>query len=173
MKKLILVLVLTPFILASCHKALVVAPGSTITAVVNGKYETFNSRDTARFYSPKGMYISGTNDTTSDKIILIVGSPDSITTATYSSHSSNASDLELLYGEGPGHTFNNYYYTYDINNGPTYEASVTISAISKTNIAGTFNGSVVLEASVLDTVGNRPSKTITNGKFNLVIQTTQ
>ncbi|MGZ3778827.1 MAG: hypothetical protein ACXVAZ_14290 [Mucilaginibacter sp.] len=170
MKKLILITTLTTFVLASCHKALVIAPGSTITATINGKYETFNKVDTARFYSPNSMYISGTNDTTSDKIILIVGSPDSITTATYSSHSSNASDLEMLFGEGPGYTFNNYYYTYDINDGPTYEASVTVSSISKTNISGTFNGSVVLEASVLDTEGTRPSKTITNGKFSLIIQ---
>jgi len=170
MKRLILFAACLPFILASCHKALVVTPDSGISATINGKYETFNTRDTVRVNSASSIYISGTNDTTSDKIILIIGSPSNITTATYSSHSSNASDLEMLFEEGPGYTYDNYYYTYDIHNGPTYEASVTVTSISSANIQGTFNGSLVRESSVPDTAGTRPSRTIANGKFNLKIK---
>jgi hypothetical protein len=149
-----------------------VTPQIAISAVINGKYETFNFKDTARSANANVIYVCGTNDTTSDKIIFILGSPVSLTTGTYASHSANSNYFQMLFGQGPGFTFDNYYYTYNIIDGQSYDGTVNITTISQTNVQGTFSGTLVLESSVLSN-GTRPVKTITNGKFNLSIQPNQ
>jgi hypothetical protein len=171
MKKLTLIAACFAIILASCHKALVVSPDSVgISATVNGKYETFNSLDSVRGAGSNGLYVTGSNDTTSDKIMLFFGkvSGDPISAGTYTSTTDGGNTLEMLYGVGPGYTFDNYYYTYHITDGPAYDASVTLAAIDSTSLKGTFSGTVVLESSINS--DTHPTKTITNGQFNLKIK---
>ncbi|HZX58439.1 MAG TPA: hypothetical protein VFE54_06925 [Mucilaginibacter sp.] len=172
MKKLILIVTCFGLILLSCHKAVVVTPEyNGISATINGKYQTFNALDSVRVAGTTGLYVTGSNDTTSDKIMLffanVSGNP--IAPGTYTTTTAGGNTLQMLYGVGPGYTFDNYYYTYHITDGPAYDATLTVTAVDSTSIKGTFSGTVVLESSILDT-GARPTKTITNGKFNLKIK---
>jgi hypothetical protein len=173
MKKPILIVACFAFALAACHKALVVTPDSGISATINGKYETFNVLDSVRVAGSHGIYLTGSNDTTSDKVMLffanVNGNP--IAPGTYTTTTAGGNTLQVLLGIGPGYTYNNYYYTYEITGGPSYDATLTVTSIDSTSIKGTFNGTVVLESSIPDT-GARPIKTITNGKFNLAIKKT-
>ena len=102
----------------------------------------------------------------------ILGSTgSSIDTGTYVSTYPAAKGLEILYGVGPGNTENNYYYTYDISGGASFDATVKVTSVTSSNIKGTFSGTVVLESSVL--TASPVTKTISNGKFNLKIKQPQ
>jgi hypothetical protein len=164
MKRLLLLLVPTVLGLYSCvSKGKEPEPviKTYITATIDGVDETFNYVDTARFQGSTLLYISGTNETTKDKIILIFGNSGGLTAGTYASNTSPNS-LQMLLGIGPGYTFDNYYYNHD----SASVSTVTVAAMDSTHVNGTFSGSVVLE-SAANNAGTRPIKTITNGKFNL------
>jgi hypothetical protein len=170
MKTLTFFAAFTAFILVSCNKTLEPVPGNGISATVDGKYETFNALDSVRLSGSSGIYITGSNDTTKDKIMLFFGNTPAhpLAAGIYSTTATDGNTLEMLYGVGPGYTFDNYYYTYHINGGQAYDASVSVTAIGSTSIKGTFSGAVVLESSVNS--DTHPSKTITNGKFSLAIK---
>lgn len=177
MKKFLLFTAFIATVFASCVSKAKVDPikppfADTISATVDGVNESFNSLDTIRYNNPNSLYFSGTNADNADKMILILGSTgSSIDTGTYNSVYGGPKGLEILYGVGPGNTANNYYYTYDISGGASFDAIVKVTSVTSTNIKGTFSGTVVLESSVL--TASPVTKTITNGKFNLAIKQPQ
>jgi len=174
MKKILLLPALSVIVFASCVGKAKVDPikpafADTISATIDGVPENFNSFDTIRYNNPNSLYFSGTNADNADKMILILGSNgNSIDTGAYTSVYGGPKGSEILYGVGPGNTANNYYYTYDISGGASFDAIVRVTSISSSNIKGTFSGTVVQESSVL--TASPVIKTITNGKFNLAIK---
>lgn len=176
MTRLVLLSVCIAFVAASCGKKAVIpivsltknAVADTISATVDGVNEIFNSLDTVRFLSTSSMYISGTNAAGSDKIIFILPALSGNGLGTYDSSASSNKAIQMLYGLGPGYTADNYYYNYHVSNGPSYDASVTISTFTNTTIKGTFSGTLIQESSA--TTGHGPTKTIANGKFTLAVQ---
>ena len=174
MKKIQIFSALIAIIFTSCISKAKVDPikpvtSDTISATIDGVNESFNSQDTTRYYSANGLYLSGTNADNADKMILILGSTgNGIDTGTYNSVYGGPKGSQILYGVGPGNTATNYYYTYDISGGASFDGIVKVSSISSSNIKGTFSGTVVQESSVL--TANPVTKTITNGKFNLIIK---
>ena len=171
MKRLLFLSACFVIFMASCqvHNDALVAPTSTITATVDGVNESFNSNDTVRSIGSTGMYVSGTNAANSDKIIFILGSSNGLDTGKYSSTAATNNGIQVLYGVGPGYTADNYYYNYNISGGPSYDGTLTITSISSTRVQGTFSGTLVQESSVFST-GIRLTKTIANGKFDLIKQ---
>ena len=167
MKKLLLLSLGAILTICSCinktNKPVDPAVKNSFTATVDGVPETFNFKDSIRTIGTRGIYITGANETTSDKIMLFL-SGNSLGTGTYSSA---AGGLQMFYGAGPGYTFDNYYFTYDSSS----VATVKLTSIDSTGVKGTFSGSVVLEASVISS-GSRPIKTITDGKFDLTLKAT-
>jgi hypothetical protein len=177
MKRLLLLSVCLAVVAASCSKNAAVIPKGgaivtvkdTITATINGVNETFNSVDTVRSNGPSGMYISGTNAASSDKIILILGTLSQNGVGTYSSSGANMNNIQMLYGQGPGYTPANYFYTYHPTQGTAYDCTVTITEFTYTTVKGTFSGSLIQE-SALTGGGTQPPKTVTNGKFTLSLK---
>lgn len=172
MKKLLFFAVCIAVFWCSCAKSnkSTIAPSNSFSAKIDGVSETFTFRDTAQNTNPAFLYIAGVNEVTSDRVMLVLISPTAIVPGTYSSHSANSSGLEMMYGIGPGYTYNNYYYTYDIHNGPTFEGTITITSIDKNGVKGTFSGNLVLEASVVADSGTYQSKNITEGQFDLTFK---
>lgn len=174
MKKLPIFAVFIAIVFASCIGKTKVTPvippaADTISATIDGVNETFNSHDTIRYNNANSLYLSGTNAGSSDKMVLILGNTGSnIDTGTYVSTYPAAKGLEILYGVGPGSTADNVFYTYDISGGASFDAVLNVTSVTGTNIKGTFSGKVVLESSVL--TANPVTKTITNGRFNLIIK---
>jgi hypothetical protein len=178
MKRLLLLSVCIAFIAASCSKNAAVIPKGdpivtvkdTISATINGTNETFNSVDTVRSNGPSGMYISGTNAASSDKIIIILGGLTQTGLGTYDSSSTGSNNnVQMLYGQGPGYTPDNYFYTYHPTQGTAYDCKVTITEFNYTTVRGTFSGSLVQESAATGG-GNQPPKTVTNGKFTLSLK---
>jgi len=174
MKNSLLFFALIIIVFASCVSKAKVDPvkpafADTISATIDGVPENFNSLDTIRYNNPNSLYFSGTNADNADKMILILGSNgNSIDTGAYTSVYGGPKGSEILYGVGPGNTANNYYYTYDISGGASFDGVVKVTSISSSNIKGTFSGTVVQESFVL--TASPVTKTITNGKFNLAIK---
>ncbi|HTK19897.1 MAG TPA: hypothetical protein VL442_10305 [Mucilaginibacter sp.] len=170
MKKLLLFSAFIIFVLASCSNSnkSTIAPtsASKFSATIDGVHQTFDSKDSVRLINTAGIYLSGTNDTTSNKILLYIISNTKLDTGTYVSTYPAAKSLQLFYGVGPGYTADNLYYTYDISQGASFDGTLTVTSLSSTSIKGTFSGKVVLESSILTTP---QSKTITDGKFDLSI----
>jgi len=167
MKKLLLLSLVAMLTIYSCtsktDRPIDPIVKNSFTATVDGVPETFNFKDSIRTIGTTGIYVTGANETTSDKIMLFL-SKDPLAAGTYSSA---AGRLQMFYGAGPGYTFDNYYFTYDSSS----EATVNLTSIDSTGVKGTFSGSVVLEASVISS-GSRPIKTITDGKFDLTLKAT-
>jgi hypothetical protein len=170
MRRLLLFSVLITIVLASCSKTnkSTIAPEAAISATIDGVNMTFNSKDSVRTVGSTVIYLAGSNDTTSNKIMIYIINPSKVDTGTYSSNAPDSRDLEILYGVGPGNTPDNVFYTYDIADGASFDATLKVTSVTSTNIKGTFSGKVVLESSVL--TANPVTKTITNGKFNLAIK---
>ena len=137
-----------------------------MSAVIDGKYETFTSGDSVRVINNYGVYITGVNDTTSDRIAMYVGNTQSgFGPGTYTDTTSNnvmASQI-LMY---PAADYTHYYYSYYIKGTYNFISSVTITSVDSTSLKGTFSGNIVL---VDDIGGLAPlkNKVITNGQFNI------
>ena len=171
MKKILIFSAFIAIVSASCSNSnkSIIAPSSTnkFSATIDGVHQTFDSKDSIRLIGSTGIYLSGTNDTTSNKILLYINSSTKLDTGTYVSTYPAAKSLQLFYGVGPGYTVDNLYYTYDIFQGASFDGTLTVTAVSNTNVKGTFSGKVVLESSAL--TATPLSKTITDGKFDLTI----
>jgi hypothetical protein len=156
--------------LYSCNKKGVIKPKTpltyAITANINGKEETFDLGDSVRNIGTTGVYFTGTNDTTQDRIaIYAYNYTTALTTGTYTDTTSTGlSQSQILFY--PSGDQNNYYYSYYAPAAYVYPSFVTISTLPGGSIQGSFNGSVVLANYIIGTAG-LSSKTITNGTFNI------
>ena len=137
-----------------------------MSAVIDGKFETFTSGDSVRTINNYGVYITGVNDTTSDRISIYVGNTQAgFGPGTYTDTSANnvmASQI-LLY---PAADYNHYYYSYYIKGTYNFTSFVTITSVDSTNIKGTFSGNIVLVDYISGTAALK-HKVITNGQFNI------
>jgi hypothetical protein len=159
------VLLLTLFFLASCKKSSTsstTSGGGTITATVDGTQMTFNNILIAKDTSFSGAYaltISGATSLTSSttELSLTADGASPVTTGTYTIGPSGiTTDLPGIgYSQGSSPV-----YSSDITG--AYSSTIVITSLSKTNVQGTFSGTLTL------TIGSgATTKTITDGKFNV------
>src|ERR1700744_958052 len=137
-----------------------------MSAVIDGKYETFTSGDSVRVINNYGVYVTGYNDTTSDRIAMYLGNTQSsFGPGTYTDTTANdvmASQI-LFY---PAADYTHYFYSYYIKGVYNYTSFVTVTSVDSTNIQGTFNGNVVLVDYISGTAALK-NKVITDGRFNI------
>jgi hypothetical protein len=157
-------LLLALVLLASCKKSSSPTPtGGTITATVDGTPMTFNNVLVAKDTAYLGAYLltcSGASSLTSSsapELSLTVDGTSAITTGTYSiGPSGNTANLPAMsYSQGT-----TLVYESDVTG--TYESSIVITSLSKTNVQGTFTGTLTLI-----TGSGATTKAITDGKFNV------
>lgn len=165
MSKLAAQTLLLAFVLvASCKKSnhSSTPAGGTITATVDGTPMTFNNILIAKDTSYLGAYaitMSGISSLTASapELSLTVDGPAAVTTGTYSINSSGmTTDLPGL-GFSQGTTL-----VYESDVSGTYSTSVVITTLTKTNVQGTFTGTLTLQLG-----SGAATKTITDGKFNV------
>jgi len=168
MKKLIFFAVCVVFVLFACNKS-GVKPQINVSATIDGVDENFNTTDSLRYSNTPTVYsasISATNGTsaTADKMELMVNNPTQITTGTYTLTKPWNPPFEplIIYSTDGGSNYANDYVVDYTGNHP---AEITITSVSNTSIQGTFSGVLVVAAGT-----SGATKTITNGKFNLVIK---
>ena len=164
MMKTVAGILLTFVILSSCKKSSTSTSsgGGTITATIDGTQMTFNTilivKDTA-FMGAYALTMSGATSASSSatELSLTVDGTSPITTGTYNfGPSGTTTDLPALaYSQG-----SSLLYEEDITG--AHENSIVITSLSKTNVQGTFSGTLTLM------LGSGPqTKTVTNGKFNV------
>ena len=162
-KGLILALVL----LASCKKSnhSSTPAGGTITATVDGTPMTFNNILVAKDTSYLGAYaitISGISSLTANapELSLTVDGPSAVTTGTYSLPlSGTVTDVPAIsFSQGT-----TLVYESDISG--TYSSSIVITTLTKTNVQGTFTGTLTLQLG-----SGATTKAITDGKFNVTFK---
>lgn len=136
--------------------------GGTITCTIDGTAMTFNNvliaKDTA-FFGAYALTISGASAISSSSTVfsLTVDGTSPIVTGTYNiGPTGNSTDAPALaYSQG-----SSFAYEEDISG--TKESAIVITSLSKTNVQGTFSGTLTLMT------GSGPAtKTVTNGKFNV------
>src|ERR1700761_1784833 len=146
MRKLLLLAFCSLIMLYSCDKKIQDPNRLTysMSAVIDGKYETFNSGDSVRIINNYAVYISGFNDTTSDRMTMYLGNTQgSFGPGTYTDTTANdvmASQL-LMY---PAADYTHYYYSYYIKGTYDFTSFVTVTSVDSTSIKGTFSGNIVL-----------------------------
>ena len=157
-------LVLALVFLASCKKSSnsSTPAGSTITATVDGTPMTFNNVLVAKDTSYLGAYlisISGISSLTASapELSLTVDGPSAVTTGTYNlPPTGTITDVPALsFSQGT-----TLVYSSDVSG--TYSSSVVITSLSKTNVQGTFTGTLTLSLG-----SGATTKAITDGKFNV------
>jgi hypothetical protein len=158
-------LILALVLLASCKKSSnsSTPAGGTITATVDGTPMTFNNILVAKDTSYLGAYLltfSGASSLTSSsspELSLTVDGDTSITTGTYnigpSGYTTNIPAMS--YSQGTS-----LVYESDVTG--TYASSIVITTLTKTNVQGTFTGTLTLI-----TGSGATTKAITDGKFNV------
>ena len=154
-------------ILCSCGKNPLVAPGSNISATINGVPEKFDFIDSVGYSNSAGWYTmsvsgkSGTSDT-ADVIQLTVFSKTAITTGTYTFTpviQQPSSYALIVYSLKGSHNFVN---DYVVDYTGAHPIAINISQLSKTHVQGTFNGTLIVAAGSSGT-----TKDFTDGQFNL------
>lgn len=164
MKNLLLFATCTAFFFYSCtsNKA-TITPQTGISATINGTNEKFNDKDSIRTIGTTGIYFSGGDGTTvtSNRIAFYISNPSNVTPGTYTSPTS---PIQIFYEKGGPFT-NDYFY----NEGSAFPVTITVTAVSSTNIQGTFSGKLILESMVNDETPE--TVTITDGKFNVIANT--
>ena len=157
-------LILALVLLASCKKSSnsSTPSGGTITATVDGTPMTFNNVLVAKDTSYLGAYlisISGISSLTASapELSLTVDGPSAVTTGTYNlPPSGTITDVPALsFSQGT-----TLVYSSDVSG--TYSSSVVITSLSKTNVQGTFTGTLTLSLG-----SGATTKAITDGKFNV------
>jgi hypothetical protein len=169
MKTLLFLALCSVVALYSCTKNIDDPKRTTyaMSAVIDGKYETFTSGDSVRAIGTNGVYITGFNDTTSDRISMYLGDtqngfgPGVYTTDTASGNI--RSSQILMY---PASDYNHYYYSYYIKGTYNYTSTVTVTSVDSTELKGTFSGNIVLVDYIIGTAGLK-NKIITNGQFDI------
>jgi hypothetical protein len=154
--------------LCSCGKNPLLAPGSSISATINGIPEKFNFIDSVG-YSNTGtwytMTVTGKSSAadSADMIELSVFSKTPITTGTYSYLPTTQQELPpstvlIVYKLKSSTNFLNDYVV-DSSAGPI---TITISQLSKTHVQGTFSGTLAVAAG-----DSGSTKVFTDGVFDL------
>jgi hypothetical protein len=169
MKTLFLLTLCSIVMLYSCTKNIDDPKRTTyaMSAVIDGKYETFTSGDSVRAIGTNGVYITGLNDTTSDRISIYLGDtqngfgPGVYTTDTASGYI-RSSQITMY----PASDYNHYYYSYYIKGTYDFKSTVTVTSVDSTEIKGTFSGNIVL-VDYISGSGGLKNKVITNGQFNI------
>ena len=169
MKTLLLLALCSVVALYSCTKNLNDPKRITyaMSATIDGKYETFTSGDSVRAIGTNGVYITGVNDTTSDRISMYLGDtqngfgPGVYTTDTASG---NIRSSQMLFFPASDNT--HYYYSYYIKDTYNFMSTVTITSVDSTELKGTFSGNIVLVDYISHTAALK-NKVITNGQFNI------
>ena len=157
-------LLLAFVLLASCKKSSnsSTPAGGTITAMVDGTPMTFNNILVAKDTAYLGAYaitISGISSLTASapELSLTVDGPSAVTTGTYSLPlSGTATDVPAL-SFSQGTTL-----VYESDLSGTYASSIVITTLTKTNVQGTFSGTLTLSLGSGST-----TKVITDGKFDV------
>ena len=155
-------------LLCSCGKNPLLAPGSTISATINGVPEKFDFIDSVG-YSNNGtwytMTVTGKSSAadTADLIELSVFSKTPVTTGTYTFVPTMAQQLPastvLIVYKLKGSS--NFLDDYVVDN-PAGPISITINQLSKTRVQGTFSGTLVVAAG-----SSGATKVFTDGVFDL------
>ena len=151
-------------LLASCKKSnhSSTPAGGTITATVDGTPMTFNNILIAKDTNYLGAYaltMSGISSLTSPapELSRTVDGTAAVTTGTYSMNASGmTTDLPGL-GFSQGTTL-----VYESDVTGTYPSSIIITTLTKTNVQGTFTGTLTLSLG-----SGATTKAITDGKFNV------
>src|SRR3569832_21955 len=131
MKKLLLFSAFIAIVFASCFSKAKVDPikpvfADTISATIDGVNVTFNSKDTVRTTGSTGIYITGANDTTSNKIMLFINSTTGLDTGSYITHSPAVKSLQMLFGVGPGYTASFFFFFFVVPNVLIFNAAVFV-----------------------------------------------
>lgn len=157
-------LILALIVIASCKKSSnsSTQTGGTITATVDGTPMTFNNVLVAQDTAYLGAYLitfSGISALTANapELSLTVDGPSAITTGTDSiTATGNTPNLPAIaFSEGSSLVYS----TDASGSNPT---TIVITTLSKTNIQGTFSGTLILAVG-----SGAATKVITNGKFNV------
>jgi hypothetical protein len=157
-------LMLALVLLASCKKSSSSSTptGGTITATVDGTPMTFNNVLIAKDTSYLGAYLitmSGISALTASapELSLTVDGPSAVTTGTYNLPiTGTTTDVPALsFSQGT-----TLVYSSDVSG--TYSSSVVITSLTKTNVQGTFTGTLTLSLG-----SGATTKAITDGKFNV------
>jgi hypothetical protein len=151
-------------LVASCKKSnhSSSSTGGTITATVDGTPMTFNNILVAKDTSILGAYaitISGISALSANapELSFTVDGPDTVTSGTYSISSTGMTDDLPALSFSQGTTL-----VYESDISGTYPSSIVITTLTKTNIQGTFTGTITLQLG-----SGATTKTITDGKFNV------
>ena len=175
MKKLTLLLAAIALVMLSCTKKAatktndVTPPVITlgISATIDGTNETFNTIDSAGYNNTSTYYslsIAATSSAadTADYLQLALFNKTAIDTGTYivGPGTYNPPYGPLIVYKLKSST--NFANDYVIDYTGAHTIQLHITAISKTNIQGTFSGTLVVAAGTWGA-----TKTITNGKFNV------
>ena len=152
-------------ILASCKKNnhSSTPAGGTITATVDGTPMTFNNILIAKDTAYLGAYLitfsgaSSLSSASAPKLSLTVDGSSAITTGTYSLPlSGTATDLPAI-SFSQGTTL-----VYESDVSGTDSTSIVITTLTKTNVQGTFSGTLTLQLG-----SGAATKVITDGKFDV------
>ena len=157
-------LLLAFVLLASCKKSnhSSTPAGGTITATVDGTPMTFNNILVAKDTAYLGAYLitfSGISALTANapELSLTVDGTSPVTTGTYSIDATGmTTDLPAMsFSQGTS-----LVYSTDITG--TNPSSIVITTLTKTNVQGTFTGTLTLQLG-----SGAATKVITDGKFDV------
>ena len=168
MKKLLIPAICIAFIFCSCGKKSTPAPAvpvKGIYATIDGTNRVFNYKDSILFAHNSFYQLAVTGYITPGDTTFVFGfgitSTSPITTGTYKLTGS-PTVIYLYYQASAG---SSYYNSFAANSSTMYPASITITAVSSSNIQGTFSGTFLNDG---DGRGNPNNlSVITNGKFDL------
>ena len=180
MKKILLFSACVMLAFASCKKdSSKTTTSNTITATVGGSNTSFNTGAAAAMAADSGAYVlavAGSTGTSSSAQSIVVGllSDKPFVKGTYTFDTSTDPNtitvipsISFLTNES-GDASSEFDSSTDINlqdSTLSTTATVTITAISSTNIQGTFSGLLV------NSGDNTTTKTVANGKFNVALKT--
>ena len=155
----LLALAFGAFTFSSCKKK-DVAPAVSITATVDGTATNFNVNAAALQGTVSGITITNIQGSTSSGATLSMALAGTVTAGkTYSDAAANDNDKPLMvYAASP--TADDDYFNDDDDTANL--PSVTITSVTSTTIDGTFKGLIQ---------NSTGTKSITNGKFHVNIQT--
>jgi len=172
MRRFLLPTICLLFIFSACKKKTDIAPANTVSATVDGVNMNFNTNVVAHFVNNQetagtsSLIIQGVTaaQTPSGGIGISLTSTNAnyITEGTYTATSyKNTPPVWIQVSYVSSGDLDQPFWTDPNTIKPT---TITITSITNTNVQGTFNGTLVYSQ------GGAPTKTVTNGKFNVTIQ---
>ncbi|MBS1531397.1 MAG: hypothetical protein JSU01_13910 [Bacteroidetes bacterium] len=164
MKKLFLIAACFSVVLYACNKS-GAKPYAAVSATIDGVDENFNTADSLGYKNTATVYsatvtAASNASSTADKLELYIANPSQLAPGTYALTTTwNPPYGPLIVYKLNGSTNSSDAYVVDYTG--EHPAQITITAISNSNIQGTFSGVLVNAAN------NGTTKTITNGKFDV------